>query len=443
MVGGLRVAVEAAVCRRAGESREFSYVSLATGREARGRAEVVKMLKAEDTTWQAILACRPDDQDIKAFVRQVKEQISNVQFEQVKEEKRSCIGNGVVDMETETDNKQQLKVEPHSKAETSTERKPFFLDRDGAETLLNVKKEEAGDESEEEDEEQYDKNQIEDIIHGKIHISIKKFKMLMETGVMVKKDLEHLRNVRVVEVQGQGEVIQFLASTTRDFNKVNLKDLNLEDVEPTSIAGKGLRRYIAQETVTELSNLVVELVSKRGELFLCKSCGISTNSVANMANHIITSHSSGLPNMRLEGTGGKERKHKGKIFNRVLRDCVGRTCNPDMKIQQVKITEQKVKQTLKKDTKKSHELNIYQKAADLTCSIIELAKEGNSRRYFCKQCMFELDGGERGCMVHLRNAHPLEVRAWGVALRRAVGPQLETLLREGLRPGLMACARKE
>lgn len=53
---------------------------------------------------------------------------------------------------------------------------------------------------------------------------------------MKKEDLGKMRNTRVVQVPGKGEVVQFLASTERDFNKINLKELPLNDVEVKSSA---------------------------------------------------------------------------------------------------------------------------------------------------------------------------------------------------------------
>ena len=72
-------------------------------------------------------------------MRKVKEQNRNVPFEQVKEEKRSYIGNGVVVMKTEASNEQHLKVELLLQPEPQS-RESHSSYREGSESFRNVER---------------------------------------------------------------------------------------------------------------------------------------------------------------------------------------------------------------------------------------------------------------------------------------------------------------
>ena len=71
---------------------------------------------------------------------------------------------------------------------------------------------------------------VRDVIAGNANINFKQFKRLMEQGRLKKEDLAMMRNAKVVKVPGEAEVVQFLASSLKDFNKINLKELTLNDV---------------------------------------------------------------------------------------------------------------------------------------------------------------------------------------------------------------------
>jgi len=96
---------------------------------------------------------------------------------------------------------------------------------------------------------------VQNIIAGRANISFYRFKRLMEDGHLKKEDLVMMRNVRVVQVPGRGEVVQFMQTKEKDFNKINIKELGLKAFEVRPHTWK--IRVLAQ---TQLPSLIIEQV---------------------------------------------------------------------------------------------------------------------------------------------------------------------------------------
>ena len=166
-------------------------------------------------------------------------------------------------------------------------------------TDWSVKKEESEDESEDGHlVTETSTEHVQDIIAGKKRIHFLDFKGLVECGKLKKEDLALMKSARVVEVPGKGEVIQFLgtSSSVRNFNKIDLKELSIDDVEP----GMGRRQLLVMAEVNRM-------FSKKGTLLMCKPCRIVHSDVKSMMNHIKDSHAD-----LLTGGSGPKAKHKAK-----------------------------------------------------------------------------------------------------------------------------------
>ena len=59
--------------------------------------------------------------------------------------------------------------------------------------------------------EEGDSGDVRDIIAGRERISFVVFKELVESGRLTREDLSVMRNARVIEVPGEGELVQFLS----------------------------------------------------------------------------------------------------------------------------------------------------------------------------------------------------------------------------------------
>ena len=105
--------------------------------------------------------------------------------------------------------------------------------------------------------------------------------MLMESGRLSLDDFGEMKNVRVVEVANKGQVVQFLATSAKDFNKLDLKELGLDDVQPVntlnSILGKKALKKLKKgkdgpKIAPEIADLVTELLKKKGAVLTCHQC---------------------------------------------------------------------------------------------------------------------------------------------------------------------------
>ena len=93
---------------------------------------------------------------------------------------------------------------------------------------------ELGDRKTREEQIDFGSYDVGDIIAGRERISFLLFKELVECGRLTREDLSVMRSARVIEVPGMGEVIQFMSPrrdrNLQDFNKIDLKELDLDEV---------------------------------------------------------------------------------------------------------------------------------------------------------------------------------------------------------------------
>ena len=125
-------------------------------------------------------------------------------------------------------------------------------------------------------------------------------------------------------------------------------------------------------------------------------------------------------------------------------------------IEEVVIINQSLKQAIKKDSAMNHQINIYQRAADLLSTIIHPGKASgmsNMAYLHCKSCGVRLSkscgvssssskNDRLGCISHLANNHSAEYQEFASQLNVAPGPRLDSLLFKALAPGLIFNAKK-
>ena len=192
---------------------------------------------------------------------------------------------------------------------------------------------------------------MHDIIAGRERISFVAFKDLVESGRLTREDLSVMRSARVIEVPGVGEVFQFLSELDRnlqDFNKIDLKGLKLEEVRILKEKWERTR----EATWVKVS----AIFRKKGTNFLCDSCNTIHPNVQSALNHIETSHPRELgPDV-----------HKNQKIAKV---CLSHMCDQSLLFQHVAILDMETK----KKHLKSHESNIYERAAELVFVVSLLA----------------------------------------------------------------------
>ena len=332
----LNSALSAAVFRkRLSELGEYSFVSKLSLTECRGKAQIVQLLKNEGAAWEAILHCKKAGEEEKVFEKRVRNQLGNVPFEDVKMEVKPplCEASDISDL------KEEVK---HEQGYIGEEQKPFVFDFEGSPSLL--KKEDPGSGSEEEDgfaERTEDEPNLDNIVAGREDLSFNRFKMLMESGRLTLDDLGEMKNVRVVEVANKGQVVQFLATSAKDFNKLDLKELGLDDVQPVnSILGKKALKKLKKgkdvaKIASEVADLVTELLKKKSTVLTCQQCEQKFLNTITAVTHIETSHVEVLNKATVLLNALGEDKNPKKKVRQMLKAGVSKICDPDLLIEQV------------------------------------------------------------------------------------------------------------
>jgi len=285
---------------------------------------------------------------------------------------------------------------------------------------------------------------VQKIIAGRKNISFDCFKKLMEDGHLKKKDLVLMKSARVVQVPGKGEVVQFLSSSEKQFNKINLKKLGLNDVKEVWPMTKKAR-YLAQ---TQLPGFISGLISKKGSTFRCNTCETVHADAATVRSHITTKHA----DMLVKSGAYEDPRSDERLISTAIAQLLRRMCNPSLLIEQVVITNNTLKQLRKMDSDKNHQINIYQRAADLLIALIQPGRApgpgwGNMV-YHCKPCGVNTSSSNWrkndrwGCVWHLAYAHTADYQNLAARLNVAPGPGLDNLLFQALAPGLIFNAKK-
>ena len=167
-------------------------------------------------------------------------------------------------------------------------------------------------------------------------------------------------NLCNVKVPGKGEVVQFLQTSVKNFNKIDLKELRGGDVYQGATCHKQLK------VMAEMKRMF----SKKGTIFKCKPCQFVRSDLTNMINHINGSHADLL--------SGKSRKQQGKFnVKKKIRICLERMCDPSLQIPG----------NMRKFVKEN-ESNIYEEAASyLVSKLIQLTRAQVGKRsvdiYLC------------------------------------------------------------
>jgi len=330
---------------------------------------------------------------------------------------------------------------------------------------LKVKKEfELGDLNDEDIEEENDAmdmnrganaEHVQNIIAGRSNISFNQFKRLMEDGHLKKGDLAMVRNARVVQVPGKGEVVQFMQTKQKDFNKINLKEVGLNDLGVRPFTWK--KRFLAQ---TQLPSLISELISKKGSTFRCNTCKTTHPVVASVQSHISINHADILVKSEKYTSNGNRVKCAIAMLLKKM-------CDPSLIIEQVVIINQGLKHSQTKKKKKSNNQgNVFpsrtaadpvsaflsRKAAGLLTALIHPVQAGPEEEgqlvYHCKSCGVNTSSSNWrkndrwGCVWHLAYAHTDDYQDLAARLNVAPGPGLDNLLFQALAPGLIYNAKK-
>jgi len=207
--------------------------------------------------------------------------------------------------------------------------------------------------------------------------------------------------------------------------------LKLDDVVATYGFGRQKDLKKMGEDHEEVSRVVNDLVKRRGVLLLCSKCETSHNDATHMTEHINMHHKSELPSTLLEGSDQQERRQKETRLIRVIWTCVMSSCDPGLRIQQVRLVTKQLTKELKKVTEESHELDLFIKTADLIGGLIA-RRTSTGSQFWCRRCQRRVEQGVRGVQVHLTRLHTEQVGAWGRELGRQ-GTQLEELLSDGIK----------
>lgn len=278
---------------------------------------------------------------------------------------------------------------------------------------------------------------VRDIIAGKAYVHFRRLKSLMEHGHLKKKDLAKMRNARVVQVPGKGEVVQFLTSSRRDFNKINLKELGLNDVKVVGAAWG--RRIFA---LTQLPSLIREMIRKKGAIFRCNTCRTTHADVASVENHISINHADMLT--RLFKLANADR------VRRAIKNLLRRMCDPGLVIEEVLIKNPDLKKKYSAKNQEPRATN--RRAADLLLTLIQPGRSAGPGKgdvvYYCKSCGVNTSSSNWrkndrwGCIWHLAYTHPAEYQNLAASLNVAPGTWLDSLLFKALSPGLIFKAKE-
>ena len=275
----------------------------------------------------------------------------------------------------------------------------------------NIKKEVEEASEDESDDGHLDAEDVQEIIAGKKKISFLGFKDLVECGKLKKEDLALMRSAQVVEVPDKGEVIQFMQTSVKNFNKIDLKELSRDDVQPN----------MGRKQLWVMAKLD-GMFSKKGTMLTCKPCQFVTPDVASMMNHIKDSHADLLAEVLSGGNMYDSWSWANHNAKKTIRTCLEQMCDPSLEIEDVVISSETRKKFMKED-----ESNIYEEAANLVSKVIDVrtSKVGKRRFYvhLCKSCgiNFAPDveknkheqkrGSRRRLIEHLALVHVAEYQA--------------------------------
>ena len=287
---------------------------------------------------------------------------------------------------------------------------------------------------EESEEEEIDRRPLDvhDVIAGRERITFVVFKKLVESGRVTKEDMSVMRSARVIEVPGVGEVIQFLSvldCNLKDFNKIDLKELKLDEVRILKEQGekRGERAWVE----------VSEMFRKKGNTFLCNSCNTIHPNVESALNHLYISHPE----------SGFLMSNKNQ---KLAKACLSNMCDPSLIFQHVAILDLETK----KKYLKSHEINIYESAVELLSNVVDVKWAKVDRRgsleLNCKLCgdfSVAVNRGQKhkskryvrirtSFVEHLSDVHPSDCQSLASQLEVAPGEKLKALLFEALCPDL-------
>lgn len=301
--------------------------------------------------------------------------------------------------------KSEVKVEVE---EGRKERKCFFFD--------------FGDVVEDEEDDVFmdaEPEDLQEIISGRKNISFMRFKGLMEHGHLKKEDLVMMKNARIVQISGKGEVIQFLTTKKTEFNKINLKELRLNDVIELGPFNKK-SMYLMQ---TRFHKTIGELISKKGAMLKCNACQIDSADKMDVKNHIITEHAD-----LIVKSGAYEHPQANVLIKRAITMFLKRVCDPRLLIESVVLTPQMRNQLRNQN---QTQFNIYERAACLLANLIHPERTA----VHCKICNVTFPASKRGggkarwkCVQHLAHDHWTQYQDLAAQLNVAPGPRLDDLL---------------
>ena len=279
----------------------------------------------------------------------------------------------------------------------------------------------------------YESFDVSGIVAGKEKVSFVVFKELVEFGRLKREDLSIMRSARVIEVPGKGEVIQFLRTSNfnlKSFNKIDLKELDLDEVSPFKDCWEKHPTWIR----------VSEVFKKKETSFMCNVCQTTHLDVESAFRHYVISHLQSTP-VILNPRDGK-----------MVKACLRHMCDPGLMFQHVIISMEAKKKYLK-----SEETNFYEKAADILSNVlsvkwVKISKKRGSWEFTCKICDFSVaskpgrkNGPEKAnrlcCirtsfMEHLTGAHFSNCLTLSAQLGVAPGEKLNALLFEAMMPNL-------
>ena len=248
---------------------------------------------------------------------------------------------------------------------------------------------------EESEEEEIDRRPLDvhDVMAGRERITFVVFKKLVESGRVTKEDLSLMRSARVIELPGVGEVIQFMSvldCNLKDFNKVDLKELKLDEVR--ILQGKWEKK--GKQAWVKVS----EMFRKKGTTFLCNSCNTIHPNVERALSHIDAGHP-------------ESRFLMSKKNQRIAKSCLRYMCDPSMMFQHVEILDLETR----KKYLKTQESNIYESAAELLSNMVDVKWAQVKRRtggleFTCKLCGNFSVAVKNGRLEMMKRYYPIRTR---------------------------------
>ena len=154
-------------------------------------------------------------------------------------------------------------------------------------------------------------------------LSFKKFKNLVENGLLSKEDFDKMDNVREVVIPNRGKVIQFL-QYEKSKGSVNIKALDINDLRNVQDCG-----FWGNTGLGRLSDLVKQNISQRGTEYFCHQCKVTYGGSSPLVDHLLAVHS-----LWMEQAGYSENlskyKQKQNFFYALMA-----LCDPKLQIEKV------------------------------------------------------------------------------------------------------------